>query len=115
MQSTPTTKLSRIHINRKLPAPVRLDILEAATALPGKSLNLMIGLWLVASISRSPTIYLTRRLMARVNISRFATTDALRRLEHSGAVAVSRLPGRSPRVTLLQPGSRVPLHLDSWR
>lgn len=115
MPATALATSPRIKFNRKLPTPIRLDILEAATALPGKALNVMIALWLVASISKSPTIYLTRRLMARVNISRFATTDALRRLEQSGAVAVSRLPGRSARVTILQPGTRVPLFLENWR
>ena len=115
MNTQPTAKRPLIKINRKQPTPIRLDILEAVTAIPGKAVNLMIAFWLVASISKSPTIYLTRRLMARVNISRFATTDALRRLEQSGAVAVSRLPGRSARVTILQPGTRVPLHLENWR
>jgi len=105
----------RIQINWKQPRLVRLDTLEAATSLPGKALNLMIALWLTATIRKTPTILLTRRLMARVNISRFAATDALRRLEQSGAVAVARLPGRSARVTILQPGTRVPLYLEGWR
>lgn len=115
MITQPTTKLPLIKINRKQSIPIRIDIIEGAAALPGKALNLMIGIWLLASISRSPTVYLTRRTMARVNISRFATTDALRRLEQSGAVAVSRLPGRSARVTILQPGTRMPLFLENWR
>lgn len=115
MNTKPTAKLPLIKINRKQPIPIRIDIIEAAAALPGKSVNLMIGIWLLASISRSPTVYLTRRTMARVNISRFAATDALRRLEHSGAVAVSRLQGRANRVTILSPGTRVPLHLENWR
>jgi hypothetical protein len=115
MITKPAAKFPLIKIDRKQPVLVRLDILEAATAIPGKALNLMVGLWLMASISKSPTVSMTRGLMRRVNITRFGASDALRRLEQSGAVAVSRLPGRSARVTILQPGTRVPLHLENWR
>lgn len=115
MNTKPTAKLPLIKINRKQSIPIRIDIIEGAATLPGKALNLMIGIWLLASISRSPTVYLTRRTMARVNISRFAATDALRRLEHSGAVAVSRLQGHANRITILSPGTRVPLQLENWR
>ena len=111
----PTAKLPQFKIDRKQPTPIRLDTLEAASAIPGKALNLMVGLWLMASISKSPTISMTRRLMKRINITRFGTSDALRRLENSGVVAVSRLPGRASRVTILQPGTSVPLFLDAWR
>lgn len=115
MITKPAAKLSQLKIDRKQPTLVRLDTLEAATAIEGKALNLMVGLWLMASISKSPTISMTRGLMKRINITRFGTSDALRRLENSGVVTVSRLPGRAARVTILQPGTRVPLYLDAWR
>ena len=105
-------KLPQIRINWKQPRPVRLDVLEATTAIQGKALNLMVGVWLMASIRKSPTVMLTRRLMSRINISRFAATDALRRLEASGLVKVWRLPGRASMVTLVEPGSSVPLRFD---
>lgn len=39
------------------------------------------------------TVPLKRRAMARVNVSRYAVTDALLRLEAAGLVVVWRLPG----------------------
>lgn len=102
-----------IRPNLKQPRPVRLDTLEAATQLPGKATQLLIGIWLMAVLFKSPTVPLTRRAMARVNVSRYAVTDALRRLEAAGLVVVWRLPGRSPRVTLVEPGTGTPLQLET--
>lgn len=67
---------------------------------------------MLMSILKSPTVRLTRRTMARVNISRYAVTDALRRLEEAGLVRVWRLPGRSPMVTAVEPGTGTPLDLN---
>lgn len=110
--STPI-KRPTIRQNLKQARPVRLDILEAATQLPGKATQLLVGLWLMVARYQSPTVPLTRRTMARVNVSRYAVTDALRRLEVAGLVKVWRLPGRSPRVTLVEPGTGIPLKLDN--
>lgn len=98
--------------NLKVAHPIRLDTLEAATQLPGKAAQLLIGLWLMVTLFKSSTVPLTRRTMARVNVSRYAVTDALRRLEGAGLVKVWRLPGRSPRVTLVEPRTGTPLRLD---
>lgn len=103
----------RIRQSLKQPRLVRLDTLESATQLPGKATQLLVGLWLTASLFKSPTVPLTRRAMARVNVSRYAVTDALRRLEAAGLVKVWRLPGRSPMVTLVEPGTGTPLTLDN--
>lgn len=102
-----------IRQNLKQARPVRLDTLEAATQLPGKASQLLIGIWLMVVLFKSPTVPLTRRTMARVSVSRYAVTDALRRLEAAGLVKVWRLPGRSPRVTLVEPGTGTPLRLDT--
>lgn len=101
------------HQNLRQAHPVRLDTLEAATQLPGKAAQLLIGIWLLSVRFKSPTVPLTRRAMARVNVSRYAVTDALRRLEAAGLVVVWRLPGRSPRVTLVEPGTGIPLGLNT--
>jgi len=101
-----------IRQNLKQARLVRLDTLEAATQLPGKATQLLIGIWLMVALFKSPTVPLTRRTMARANVSRYAATDALRRLEAAGLVKVWRLPGRSPRVTLVEPGTGTPLRLD---
>lgn len=102
-----------IRQNLKQARLVRLDTLEAATQLPGKAAQLLIGIWLMVVLFKSPTVPLTRRTMARANVSRYAATDALRRLEAAGLVKVWRLPGRSPRVTLVEPGTGTPLRLDN--
>lgn len=104
-----------IRQNLKVARPIRLDTLEAATQLPGKATQLLVGLWLIVVFFKTPTVPLTRRTMARVNVSRYAVTDALRRLEVAGLVKVWRLPGRSPRVTLVEPGTGIPLRLDDLR
>jgi DNA-binding transcriptional ArsR family regulator len=103
----------RILQNLKRPRQIRLDTLEAATQLPGKATQLLVGIWLMAVLFKSPTVPLTRRTMARVNVSRYAATDALRRLEGAGLVKVWRLKGRSPRVTLVEQGTGTPLRLET--
>lgn len=102
-----------IRQNLKQARPVRLDTLEEASRLPGKAAQLLIGLWLMVTLFKSPTVPLTRRTMARVGVSRYAATDVLRRLEAAGLVVVWRLPGRSPRVTLVEPGTAIPLRLEN--
>jgi hypothetical protein len=101
-----------IRQNLKQPRQVRLDTLEAAAQLPGKATQLLVGLWIMVVLFKSPTVPLTRRTMARVNLSRYGATDALRRLEGAGLVKVWRLPGRSPRVTVVEPGTGTPLRID---
>jgi len=102
-----------IRINPKIPRAVRLDVLEASTHLAGKATQLLIGIWLMVVISQSATVPLSRRTMTRVGVSRYCATDALRRLEGAGLIKVWRLPGRSPRVTLVEPGTGTPLKLTA--
>ncbi len=113
MQPTSSTKRLRLKRLLNTPQPVRLDWCEKAAASlpPGKAMHLCIGLWLTVSISKSPTIVLTRRIMDRVNISRYAATDALRELEECGLIQVRRRPGRCSQVMLMEPGSSIPLKL----
>ncbi|OWR03987.1 hypothetical protein CDO81_12400 [Roseateles puraquae] len=53
----------------------------------------------------SPVINLTRRMLAFGHLSRDASYDGLRRLEQARLISVRRLPGRSPQIVLLEPGS----------
>ena len=112
MTQNPKPSIPRIKRNRKIARPVRLDILEAATALPGKATQLLIGIWLMVTIQQSPTVRLSRATMSRVHVSRFGATVALRRLEAAGIIKAWRLPGRSPLVTILEPGTTQPLKLE---
>lgn len=85
---------------------VRLDWLSAAAALPGgKTLHLALLLQRLCAQRSSPVINLTRRMLALGHVSRDACYDGLRRLEKARLVSVRRLPGRSPQILLLEPGS----------
>jgi hypothetical protein len=106
-------RLPRICINLKTPRPIRLDVLEAATALPGKATQLLIGILLLVSVRQAPTVSLSRRTMARVSVSRYAASDALKRLENANIIQCWRLPGRSTMVTILEPGTRTALNLSA--
>jgi hypothetical protein len=103
------SSIPRLRFNWQIPRAVRLDILESAATLPGKSLHLLMGIWLLAILRQSATVTLSRHTMQRVSISRFAASDALRRLEAAGIVKVRRSPGRSSMVTILEPGTNRPL------
>lgn len=87
------------------PQLVRCDWLELAALLPGKTLHLGVALVCYTNMVGGARMQLTRRMMARFNLSREACYDGLRRLEAAGLVKVWRLPGRSPMVTLVEPGT----------
>lgn len=111
MSANSTPPIPRFRFNWGIYRTVRFDLLESAANLPGKSLHLLLGIWLLVVLRQSPTVKLSRRTMQRVSISRFAASDALRRLEAAGIVKARRLPGRSTVVTILEPGTMEPLKL----
>ncbi len=84
--------------------PLRLDWLQAAAALPGKSLHIALLLHTICSRRGGlPLVHLTRRMLD--GVSRDAFYDGLVRLESLRLVNVSRLPGRAHQITLLEPGT----------
>ena len=83
--------------------PVRLDWLQAAATLPGKSLHIALLLHTLCSRRGLPLVHLTRRMLD--GVSRDAFYDGLVRLEELRLVNVSRLPGRAHQITLLEPGT----------
>lgn len=113
MKTKLTAAIAKMRANHRLPTPVRLDWMErAAVSMPaGKGLGVCVGLWLMATGRRSPTVQVTRQTMTRVGVSRYAFGDGLRNLEQAGLIKVARLPGRSPRITLVEPGTAIPLRL----
>jgi hypothetical protein len=108
-----TTRRPLIKANPRLPKPVRLDVLEKSTSIPGRATQLLIGILLLVSVRQAPTVLLTRRTMARVSVSRYAASDALKRLEAAKIISVWRLPGRASMVTILEPGTTMPLKLSA--
>lgn len=89
--------------------PVRLDWLQAATILPGKSLHIGLLLHTLCSRRGLPLVHLTRRMLD--GVSRDAFYDGLVRLEELRLVNVSRLPGRAHLITLLEPGTNRALRM----
>lgn len=84
-----------------LKGPIRLDWLTAASALPGKSLNVALALcWLDGMAGRKP-FKLTKAALDALNVAKDAASDGLARLEQRGLVQVERRAGRRPVITLL--------------
>jgi hypothetical protein len=81
--------------------PVRLDWLQAAATLPGKSLHIALLLHTLCSRRGLRLVHLTHRRLDGDN--RDAFYDGLVRLESRRLVNVSRLPGRAHQITLLEP------------
>ena len=113
MSASQSHHMPRIIFNPHQPRLVRLDWWEKAAAAmtTGKAMHLCVGLWLLITIRQSASVQLSRRMMARINISRYAAGDALRRMETAGLVKIARLQGRSPLITLVEPGTSTPLSL----
>jgi hypothetical protein len=113
MGTTSAQPIPRLLFNPNQPRLVRLDWWEkAAVAMTtGKAMHLCVGLWLLITIKQSASVQLTRRMMGRINISRYAAGDALRKMEEAGLVKVARLQGRSPLITVVEPGTSIPLSL----
>ena len=85
-----------------LKGPIPLDWLQRAARLSGKALHVGNALWFRSGIERSRTVKLTNVLLQQFGVDRHAKARALRQLEAAGLVAVSRKPGRSPMVTILE-------------
>jgi len=84
-----------------LKGPVPQPWLSRASTLPGKSLHIGIAIWFLAGIARSRTIRLSGRVTTAFGADRHAKYRALRWLENARLITVSRRPGCSPRITLL--------------
>ena len=92
---------------------VRFDWLAqvAATAHRSKALHLGLALAWLAATRGVPGVSLTRRTLARWNLSRDAAYDALRVLQAQGLIFVWSAPGRAHHVILVEPGTDKPLKL----
>ncbi len=85
---------------------VRVDWLARAAALPGRTLNYALAVFLLAGVSNSPVVVPGRRLLARYGVSRDAAGEALTRLTNAGLVRTDRQRGRAPTVVLLDAGGK---------
>src|SRR5262245_1658984 len=83
-----------------LRGPIPWPWIEAAAALPGRTLALSLCLWREAGRRRARTVRLCLG-RAGLGLSLYAARRALRSLESAGLVSVRRQPGRGLQVTLL--------------
>jgi DNA-binding transcriptional ArsR family regulator len=84
-----------------LKGPVPLTWLARAGQLPGKVVQVGIGLWFLAGLKHTRTVSLSSALLRSFGVDRSAKRRALGWLEQAGLISVERRPGRNPRVTLL--------------
>ena len=84
---------------------VPLNWFSAAARLPGRSLHAALAVWVLAGQSRSEQVGFTNVIAERFGLDRNSKYRALDWLEQAGLVRVERKLGRSPLVTLLDPGS----------
>jgi hypothetical protein len=82
-------------------APVPLDWLSQASALPGKALAVGVALWFLVGCRKTKTVALTHQVMAKMHVGRKAAHRGLALLEKAGLVQVRQIAGRSPVVTIL--------------
>jgi hypothetical protein len=96
-----------------VPRVVRYDWLAhvARTAHHSKALHLGVALAWLAANRGAVGFSLTRRTLARWNLSRDAAYDGLRTLQAHRLLAVWKLPGRALHVLLTEPGTDKPLRL----
>jgi len=81
--------------------PIPMPWVERVAQLPGKALALAMGLWWLHGMAKGGEVTVTRKMLARLNLSRDAAADGLTRLEKAGLIRVSRAPGNRPRVHIV--------------
>jgi len=90
---------------RPLYGPIPWSWWLPASRLPGKSLQVEVVCWLLAGWERSAGFELALEGWADLGLSRFSASRGLDELERAKLVSVSRTPGRSPVVTVLDVGA----------
>jgi len=86
---------------RFLRGPIPWYWLQLAMRLPGKAFHVGIGLWFLAGLEKSGRVTCSA---SRLGLPRKTASRGLVALETAGLVKVERAAGRSPRVTILEPG-----------
>ena len=89
-----------------------LHWLRQASSTSGRTLHLALLLLTLCHDRGASSVMLTRRMLQAGHVSRDAAYGGLRRLQELGLINVRRLPGRSPQVVLLEPGSDRHLRLQ---
>ena len=83
--------------------PIPVGWLSQAAALPGKALHLALAIHWLTGMNKGAPVKVSKKALAHFFISTDAYRDGLKRLEAAGLITVSRLPGQSPIVGVVQP------------
>ncbi len=87
--------------NRFIKGPIQWKWVCAASKLPGKTLNVAMGLLFIKGLTKSDKVKMQGRLLHELSVSHQTYNKALRHLEEAGLVLVERRPGQTPTVTIL--------------
>ena len=83
--------------------PIPVAWLSQAAALPGKALHLGLAIQWLTGVNKGAPVKVSKKALAHFCISVDAYRDGLKRLEAAGLIAVTRLPGQSHFVRVVQP------------
>jgi hypothetical protein len=87
-----------------LRGPIPLEWLGLAARLPGKALAVALAIWFESGRKKNRrTVTLTRAILDRFGVNRYAAYRALQDLEGAGLVTVKRQQGKNSVVTLQEP------------
>ena len=108
----PPIKNARHRITRPASCrPVNFPWLAVAAKLPGRTMNVAMAIWFVASLRKTPTIRLAPYALRMFGVSRDCCYDSLRRLSDAGLIALKTRRGALPVMTLVDSKAK-PLSLS---
>ena len=96
------TLLSTTPPKKRFIASIPFDWIQAASACPGKKVQVALALCFLKGVKQSLTFKVTQEALTLANCSRQAYYQALNNLEKAGLIKVERSAGRRAVVTLLQ-------------
>jgi hypothetical protein len=100
IQETPEPASGRVL--RPLYGPIPWAWWLPASRLPGKAPQVAAVLWLLAGWERSAEVELVLNDWAEFGLTRYSCARGLTALEGAGLVSVTRRPGRSPIISVLE-------------
>ena len=82
--------------------PIPVGWISKAAALPGKALHLALATHWLTGMNKGAPVKVSKKALAHFCVSTDAHRDGLKRLEAVGLITVTRLPGQSPFVLVVQ-------------
>lgn len=83
--------------------PIPIAWIGGAAALPGKALHLALAIHWLSGMNKGAPVKVPKKVLETFGLSMDAYRDGLKRLEAAGLITVTRLPGQSPFVRVVQP------------